>query len=69
MPNSQDLEPYQIPTFGIVICKREKMLEYKNYICGKCSFLELSDMESLDIDTPLDFKFAEFLYKERHNNA
>ena len=65
MPNSQDLEPYQVPTFGIVICKREKMLEQKNYICGNCSFLELDEIESIDIDTPLDFKLAEFLYKTK----
>ena len=31
MPNSQDLEAYQVPTFGIVICKKKKMLEYKNF--------------------------------------
>ena len=66
MPNSQDLEPYQVPTFGIIICKRKKMLEYKNYICGKCSFLELNEIESMDIDTPLDFEFAEFLYKRKN---
>jgi len=64
MPNSQDLEPYQIPTFGIVICKRKKMLEYKNYICGKCNFIELDDIESIDIDTPFDFEFAEFTFKK-----
>ena len=67
MPNSQDLEPYQVPTFGIILCKKEKMLEYKNYICGKCSFLELNEFESIDIDTPLDFEFAEFLYKRKNN--
>jgi CMP-N-acetylneuraminic acid synthetase len=63
MCNSQDLEPYHVPTFGIVICKRDEMLKYKNYICGKCGFIELTDTESVDIDTPLDFKVAEFLYK------
>ena len=63
MPKSQDLEAYQIPTFGIVLCKRKKMLEHKNFICGKYKFIELDDIESIDIDTPLDFEFAEFLYK------
>ena len=64
MPNSQDLDPYQVPTFGIIICKRKKMLEYKNYICGKCNFLELDDIESVDIDTEDDFVFAEFMYNK-----
>ena len=41
------------------------MLEYKNYICGKCSFLELNEIESIDIDTPLDFEFAEYLYENK----
>ena len=67
MPKSQDLKAYQIPTFGIVLCKRKKMLEYKNFICGKYKFIELDDIESIDIDTPLDFQFAEFLYKQRQS--
>ena len=67
MPNSQDLEAYQVPTFGIVICKKKKMLEYKNFICGKCSFVELDDIESIDIDTPFDFEFAEFAYNKFWN--
>tara|TARA_B100001758_G_C18413944_1_gene617956 strand:- start:2401 stop:3060 length:660 start_codon:yes stop_codon:yes gene_type:complete len=69
MPNSQELDPYHIPTFGIILCKKLKMLEYKNYICGECKYIELNDIEATDIDTEDDFMFAEFMYnKYRRSN-
>ena len=66
-PNSQDLPDYFTPTFGMVICNREAMLLSKNMICSKPYFYEVSDVESVDIDTELDFEFAEFLFKKYRN--
>ena len=66
-PNSQDLPDYFAPTFGLIICNREAMLEAKNFICSKPYFYEVSEIESIDIDTPIDFDFAEFLYKRTYN--
>jgi len=43
------------------------MLKSKNFICSKPNFYELSDTEAIDIDTKLDFDFAEFLFKRRNN--
>ena len=63
-PNSQDLPNYFSPTFGITIVKREAMLKAKNFICNKPYFYEVSEIEAIDIDTPIDFDFAEFLYKK-----
>lgn len=67
MPNSQDLQEYFIPTFGLVICKREKLIEDKNYLCGKTHYYKISSEESIDIDTEMDFKIAEMLYKDNFN--
>jgi CMP-N-acetylneuraminic acid synthetase len=66
-PNSQDLPDYFAPTFGVIIVNKEAMLKSKNFICNKPNFYELSDMEAIDIDTKLDFEFAEFLFKKRNN--
>ena len=66
-PNSQDLPDYFAPTFGVIIVNKEAMLKAKNFICSKPNFYELSDTEAIDIDTELDFDFAEFLFKRRNN--
>ena len=65
-PNSQDLPYYFSPTFGIVILKRNKLIEDKNFICGKPFFYKISQEESIDIDTNIDFEFAEYLFKKRN---
>jgi N-acylneuraminate cytidylyltransferase len=64
-PNSQDLPDYFAPTFGVIIVNREAMLKSKNFICDKPYFYELPETEAIDIDTELDFEFAEFLFKKR----
>tara|TARA_R110000822_G_scaffold33212_4_gene94932 strand:+ start:472 stop:1119 length:648 start_codon:yes stop_codon:yes gene_type:complete len=64
-PNSQDLPDYFAPTFGVIIVNKESMLKSKNFICDKPNFYELTDIEAIDIDTELDFEFAEFLFNKR----
>ena len=63
-PNSQDLPNYFHPTFGIIICQRSALLKSKNFICSNPEFLTISDRESVDVDTLLDFEFAEYLYSQ-----
>lgn len=63
-PNSQDLPDYFAPTFGVIIVNREAMLDSQNYICSKPYFYEISERESIEIDTELDFEFSEFLYNK-----
>ena len=65
-PNSQDLPKYFHPTFGLVIVKREAMLRDRNFICGTPFFYEISQNESVDIDTQEDFDYAEYLYIKNH---
>ncbi|MGB0805820.1 MAG: cytidylyltransferase domain-containing protein [Salibacteraceae bacterium] len=63
-PNSQDLPKYYAPTFGLVLAQRDAMLKARNLICSKPHFLEVSETQSIDIDTTLDFDFAEFMFKK-----
>ncbi len=64
-PNTQDLPNILKLTYGLSIIKREVMLSSKNVVGKKPNFYILEDPETIDIDTPLDFKFAEFLYTNR----
>jgi len=62
MPNSQDLEPIIMPTYNVMLCKVKNLLECKNVITDRCNFYEISDLESIEIDTPLEFDIAEIIY-------
>ena len=64
MPNSQDLPEYVVPTFGLVIVKRDSMLENRSYIGKNPLFYKISQEEAIDIDTKLDFEFAQFMYEK-----
>jgi N-acylneuraminate cytidylyltransferase len=66
-PNSQDLPDYFAPTFGVILVNKKAMLKSKNFICDKPYFYELSESENIDIDTELDFEFAEFLFKKNND--
>lgn len=64
MPNSQDLPEYIVPTFGLVIVKREAMIKARSYIGKNPYFHKVTQQEAIDIDTELDFEFAEFMFKK-----
>ena len=64
-PNSQDLPEYVAPTFGLVLAQRQAMIEARNFICSKPHFMRVSEIEAIDIDTELDFEFAEFMFKKK----
>ena len=38
----------------------------KNVVGKKPNFYMLEDPETMDIDTPLEFNFAQYLYKENN---
>ena len=67
--NSQDLPKYLVPTFGLILAERQAMLESKNVICSNPLFHEVTDIEAIDIDTELDFEFAEFLYNKFYSHG
>jgi CMP-N,N'-diacetyllegionaminic acid synthase len=73
-PNSQDLPNVVSITFGISIISRSLMVEQSTVIGQRPFFYHLDEVESVDIDTPLEFEFAEYLYMrlmphEQHNSA
>ena len=68
-PRRQDIqEKKYIETGSFYITKYNKFLEFKNRLCGKICMFELSEIESIDIDTIKDFKVAEVLMKEKLSN-
>lgn len=67
-PRSQDLPNIYALNFAFSILTKENMVKYKNVIGHSPYMYELSEVESVDIDTEFDFKIAEFLYKENLKN-
>jgi CMP-N-acetylneuraminic acid synthetase len=68
-PNSQDLPDILSLNYGINIIKRTDMLQYKNIVTPTPTFYVLDEIESVDIDTELDFLVAETLYKKLYGLA
>lgn len=68
-PNSQNLPEYVAPTFGLVMVEREAMLAARNFICSNPYFHKVSQLEAIDIDTDVDFEFAEFMFKKHFGVA
>jgi len=64
-PNSQDLPTIYKITYGFGIISKILMIEKRNIIGDNPYFYELNELESVDIDTNLDFEFAEFLYNKK----
>jgi len=63
-PNSQDLPDISMVTYGACLISKYDMLEFGNVVTESPTFVELDEVEAVDIDTELDFKFAEFLYTQ-----
>lgn len=61
-PRSQDLPDILALNFAISIIPRTVMLERRNIIGANPDFFVLDEIESVDIDTELDFYLAEKLY-------
>lgn len=64
-PKSQDLPDIVSLNFAITIIERRTMIERASVIGHNPKFMTLDKVESLDIDDPMDFAFAEFVYKEK----
>jgi len=63
-PNTQDLPDIVSLTYGISIISKENMIKHRNVVGEKPLFYKLDDFEAVDIDNPIDFEFAEFIYKK-----
>lgn len=63
-PRSQDLPDIAALNFAINILERQTMIECKNAVRYCPLIYTIDEVEATDIDNPLDFEFAEFVYKK-----
>ena len=63
-PNTQDLPNIMKLTYGINIISRKDMIKNKNVLGKKPFFYNISEVEGIDVDNPLDFDVAEYLFKK-----
>lgn len=63
-PNSQDLPDVLALNFGATVVSREDLIRNRNIIGKRPLFIPTSDIEGIDIDTPLDFYVAESVYRK-----
>lgn len=63
-PNSQNLPNVVALNFGVTVVGRKDLIENCNIIGKNPNFVKTSDIEAIDIDTPLDFYIAEQIYKK-----
>jgi len=66
-PNSQDLPDIFKITYGINLISKKNMIKYSNVVGKNPEFLVLEEVEAVDVDTMVDFWFAEFLYRKMNN--
>ena len=66
-PNTQDLPDIYALNYACSIISRKDQINYSN-LCGKTPlFHQISQFESIDIDTMYDFEMAQILYKQKFN--
>lgn len=63
-PNSQNLPDVKALNFGFTMVKRESLIKNRNIVGDNPFFVTTSGIESIDIDTPLDFYIAEQVYRK-----
>lgn len=63
IPRSQDLPDIMKLTFCISMLPRKTMVEKRTCLGKRPYFYRLPQEESIDIDTPFEFKMAELLYE------
>ena len=62
IPRTQDLTPYYVETTGLYIFTKKVIQEIRSRIGNKPYLLEVSKVESTDINNPIDFEIADALY-------
>lgn len=63
-PNSQNLPDVKALNFGFTMVRRDSLIKNRNIIGDNPCFVTTSGIESVDIDTPLDFYIAEKIYQK-----
>jgi len=63
-PNSHELQGTYVINYGFGIISREMMIKNRNIATENSYFYEVSDSEGLDIDSQLEFNFAQWMYEQ-----
>ena len=63
-PRSQDLPNISALNFAVNIISRDTMIKNKNVVGFKPNIFLIDEIEGTDIDNPIDFEFAEYIYKK-----
>lgn len=63
IPRTQDLEPLFVETTGMYVFTKEAMEKFHSRTGEKPYMLEVSKIEAIDIDYPIDFGMANALYE------
>lgn len=63
-PRSQDLPDIYALNFAISIISRKNMIECKNVVGCHPKIYGIDEVEATDIDNPIDFEFAEFVFEK-----
>lgn len=65
-PRSQDLPELYALNFAVNLIRRETMIECKNVVGNTPYIYGIDEVEATDIDNPIDFEFAEYVYTRNH---
>ena len=63
-PNSQNLPDVVALNFGMTVIYKNDLIRNRNIIGKHPKFVVTTDIEAIDIDTPLDFYIAEQIYRK-----
>ena len=66
-PKTQNLPKIHILNHAICINTRENQIKKSSLVGINPILYEISEIESIDIDYPIDFEIAEFLYNKQNN--
>lgn len=64
MPRSQDLPDIYAINFAVSVITKENMIKMRNVVGSKPYIYGIDEVEATDIDNPIDFEFAEYIYKK-----
>ena len=67
IPRTQDLDPFYMETTGLYIFDKDVINNLKRRIGNRPFLLEVSEIESIDIDEEEDFMIADAIYSYKMN--
>ncbi len=69
VPRTQDLEPVLIETTGLYVYERDLITEHNRRTGDRPFLIEVSRVEAVDINEPIDFEIAEAVYQWLHRDG